>query len=60
MNNSNASLWALWLCMVPVTSMPPTPKLAVFILAGQSNMQGHGYVDKYNSSTKTFFNGTLE
>jgi len=46
--------------MVPVTSMPPTPKLAVFILAGQSNMQGHGYVDKYNSSTKTFFNGTLE
>jgi Carbohydrate esterase, sialic acid-specific acetylesterase len=35
------------------------PPVKVFILAGQSNMQGHGYIDAKNEDG-TFRNGTLE
>lgn len=33
--------------------------LKVFIMAGQSNMEGHGYVDAKDSATGKFKNGTL-
>lgn len=39
-----------------VESLP----LKIFILVGQSNMQGHGYIDKKNGTTNRYLNGTLE
>ena len=35
----------LWLVAAPALSYTSSPKLKVFVLAGQSNMQGHGLVD---------------
>ena len=39
---------------------PQQLPIKVFILVGQSNMQGHGYVNEKNSKTKKYLNGTLE
>jgi hypothetical protein len=38
---------------------PPPRPLQVFLLVGQSNMQGHGYVDQKNDTTGEYLNGTL-
>ena len=37
-----------------------TPPLKIFILVGQSNMEGHGYMDKIDDDNGNFLNGTLE
>lgn len=48
---------------MPPTQLPTTPnnkkKICVFVLAGQSNMVGHGYVSKKDEAGKEL-NGTLE
>ena len=36
-----------------------SPPLKIFVLVGQSNMQGHGYMDKRDGDGR-FLNGTLE
>ncbi len=34
--------------------------LKIFVMVGQSNTDGHGYIDKTNETDGTFLNGTLE
>jgi alpha-galactosidase len=41
------------------TITKPLP-LKIFILVGQSNMQGHGYIDEKDKTTNQYLNGTLE
>jgi hypothetical protein len=41
------------------TGLPKRPPVKVFLLVGQSNMQGHGYIDAKNEDGE-FRNGTLE
>ena len=36
------------------------PPLKIFLLAGQSNMQGHGWIDARNKTTNQMLNATLE
>mmetsp|Transcript_3697 Transcript_3697/g.10475 ORF Transcript_3697/g.10475 Transcript_3697/m.10475 type:complete len:404 (+) Transcript_3697:704-1915(+) len=43
------------------TNLKPTPTpLQIFLMAGQSNTQGHGYMDTRDKDTGNFLNGTLE
>ena len=49
------SLLAVLALSAPVNTAPH--KVKVFVLCGQSNMQGHGQVDKYNDTTIAYFNG---
>ncbi|VEU43961.1 unnamed protein product [Pseudo-nitzschia multistriata] len=42
------------------TARRDTPPLQIYVLVGQSNMQGHGYVDAREEDGASFRNGTLE
>jgi len=42
-----------------ITTRSSSP-LKIFVMVGQSNMQGHGYMNRKNDTTGKFLNGTLE
>ena len=42
-----------------ITTRSSSP-LKIFVMVGQSNMQGHGYMNLKNDKTGKFLNGTLE
>ena len=46
----------LCLALVPVAR---ASNVLVFVLAGQSNMEGHAEVATINKTSGTYFNGTL-